>query len=260
MIKTYDEFIKDEYENLKYRFDRCLKGGDFDCSFFSYLIETNFFENFDVVSKIKEKKDSIDYLINFVDNMSDNYIEWCKKKGDDYERDYGALKRNFKGSFGELFAYYTLNYNCGVVVYSKPGEDYDSVLYDFSDVFPDPYEDFGVDFIGNSYVKNKKTRCAIQVKFWNPYSEESKKAITLSYIQGVFGQACAENHIEQSDEKNVIFFTTLFEKCIFEKIKKNKLIEKHVLIIGKESLQLRLGSNIKFWEDFKKFVLTINSK
>ena len=182
---------------------------------------------------------------NFIDKkVVPKYIEWVKSVEPTYSNAENDDMRNFCiGAFGEIF-FNCLLTNVNSLLVSNE-------MYHFQNVVPVPLKssehDFGVDAVCTYSVGVKEKDCAIQIKFWNPFAGTT---LNMSVIQGVFGQAVAEELIKPEETKNVIICWLSTDNEVSSFLKENKALYRHVVFIDAKTLNQNINNQVPFfWRD-----------
>lgn len=182
---------------------------------------------------------------NFIDKkVVPKYIEWVKSVEPTYSNAENDDMRNFCiGAFGEIF-FNCLLTNINSLLVSNE-------MYHFQNVVPVPLKssehDFGVDAVCTYSVGVKEKDCAIQIKFWNPFAGTT---LNMSVIQGVFGQAVAEELIKPEETKNVIICWLSTDNEVSSFLKENKALYRHVVFIDAKTLNQNINNQVPFfWRD-----------
>ncbi len=241
MKERYDIFKSDEWAIWKNRLTWCGLYGNApkpSISIWNFNKETNALDEFRGVT-------NVDSLYKASKLVAKKYIEWVKNSDDIYtEVEYADMFNFFVGGIGEFFFLYLLSeVKC---LYVK--ENGRLVRYDFNYTAPllIGEKDFGIDMTG---VVNDKN-CVIQVKFWNPYSDE---ILTTDILQKAYAEGVLNEYIDPKQGKNVVICWLGSEDMVSRHLHDNKKLQEHIVFIDKRTLSQSIdGRNTVFWNNLTK--------
>lgn len=133
-----------------------------------------------------------------------------------------------------------------------------SEIYHINNVAPCmSHGDFGIDATCNLAIDGLDREVVVQIKFWNRFS---KFKLNTSIAQAAYAQGCAENIIDQKDDKNTIICWLGNDKNVSNMLKSNKAMYKHLVFIDSRVLDLQNIKDVHFWKEYlpeyiKNFVL-----
>ena len=105
--------------------------------------------------------------------------------------------------------------------------------------------DYGVDLTGMVSRNNSWYNCAIQVKFWNPFTDNM---ITNTIVSGVDSDACRNHFINPEDNYNIFICWLGTDKNVSRYLKANKLLYKHLVFIDMDVLNINVNNKLpQFW-------------
>lgn len=186
--------------------------------------------------------DCVDDFYKKAKSIASKYIKWVKSIDNIYtDCEYNDMYNSFIGGLGEFFFTYLLN-EVGRILVKNEGK---VSIYDFKNVCPllIGEKDFGIDLTGVVNGKN----CVMQVKFWNPYSDE---ILTTDILQKAYAEGVLNEFINPTEKENVIICWLGDESKISMHLRDNKKLTEHIIFIDKKSLALSADKKecFGFWK------------
>ena len=184
--------------------------------------------------------------------LSCEYSNWCKtiiNKLSDEELD--NLKLFFIGAIGEYFFVNLFNHKNTLIIKDK------KKAYTFYNICPrlTGDTDFGVDLTGIvSPSDGGSYDCAIQVKFWSPFANES--VITNHIAQAVHSDAIENEMINNNDNDNIFICWLGDMDHVSRWLSKNKM-SRHIVFIDRLVLRQNIDGDIEFWNQISKEISNI---
>lgn len=180
-----------------------------------------------------------------VKKISNEYRNWCLNKDEALEEaELEALSYHFIGCIGEYFFYKLFEKHNTLFI--------DNKLYSFNYVCPrlEGEKDYGVDLTGvvsdNCSPENKE--CALQVKFWNPYSKDFQ--MTYDCLSRVYTDAVLNGFIDHEQDKNIFVCWLNDDSQVSKALRTSPLFDK-VVFIGKKALDININKkHPEFWKQF----------
>lgn len=174
---NFDEYIREKFIYKQYGWNHKNS-----ISFIRYMNETDnvFDELYHVL--MNSYSDKIVKIYNAIKNIANRYELWCVEN---HAKDIvginpADLNKFIVGVLGEIFWYYFLQEKC-IIKVDRNGQHieyrFDNIC--FMNNVENPFE-FGVDLIAEVITNGKaasKRNCVIQLKCWNPNSNENIIAI-----------------------------------------------------------------------------------
>lgn len=189
-------------------------------------------------------------LYTFVKNQAAQYATWAIENCTNAK--YGEeLKNHFVGCFGEIFAFVFFTHVKSVMI-NTTNNKYER--YDFNHVCPRLIgeKDSGIDLTCTIDHFDKCYDGAIQVKFWNMFSD---KMITYTEVgSNAFCDAVINHFINHDENKNIVIFWLGTDKKVSTALKESQLYNKLIFIdqnILDNTINLQMPS---FWKELNKFI------
>ena len=240
MEQRYNAFKNDENAVWKYRFTwRGLYG---DKGYHAINI-FKFFKETDCQEALRDIK-NVNTFYKKVSDLAEKYSKWCFGKEYHAEEELSDIRDFFVGAIGEFFFVYLLNNVSVISVIGNEGKKYD---FNFVSPLLKGEKDWGVDMTGVVSDTDGDRNCVMQVKFWNPYLP---KKIQLDTVQKAFAEGILNNFIYSNEYHNVVIcWLGDEEKSVSRFLKENELLSKHVILIGKKTLNETINErNGIFWK------------
>lgn len=182
-------------------------------------------------------------------NIANLYVNWCKTKGNYNDEEITDLYNFFVGAIGEYFFNYLLNIvKCMLVPNLNTGK---LERFDFDNICPRliDEEDYGVDLTGMVTNEGKYYPCALQVKFWNPFSDTP---FTNKIAQSVHSDAILNDFINSADKNNIIICWLGQTNNVSQYLKANQKLYKHIVFIDMKALDNSINNVMpNFWKNFQ---------
>lgn len=185
-------------------------------------------------------------------NMACEYSDWCGSVMPKLtNEELNNLKLFFIGTIGEYFFVNLFNHKNSLVVGEK------NKIYTFYNICPRLMEDtdFGVDLTGTvSPSTGGSYDCAIQVKFWSPFANES--IISNKIAQSVHSDAIENNMIDNKDDDNIFICWLGDMEHVSKWLSKNKL-SRHIVFINRKVLKQNIDGDVEFWNKISEEISKI---
>lgn len=242
MKTRYETFKENEFETWKYRFTwRGLYG---DKAYYAVNVLRFFKENPDLLEVLRGVR-NVRTFREKLTKLAKEYVKWANKIEPHTDDELNDLKKFFIGGIGEFFFTGLFN-DVKAILKVENGVEY---RYDFNYTAPRLIgeDDWGVDLTSIVSDIHGDRNCVVQVKFWNPYI---KSTIDMDIAASAFTDGVLNNFINPEEEKNIVIcWLGDEEKEVSTFLKKNKCLYKHVIFIGKQSLNLTINEkNGIFWD------------
>ena len=196
--------------------------------------------------------DCVDDFYKKAKSLADKYVKWVKNYDDIYNNtEYHDMLNFFIGGMGEFFFTYLLNE--GRLLIEKNGR---IKVYDFDYVAPllPGEKDFGIDLTGVVDGRN----CVMQVKFWNPFSDE---VLTTDILQKAYAEGVLNEHINPTEKENVVICWLGNEEKISAHLRDNKKLQEHIIFVDKKVLSRSADKkNPVFWESLTDRLSTLGTE
>lgn len=193
--------------------------------------------------------DCVDDFYKKAKSLAKKYIKWVKDYDNIYnDIEYHDMENFFIGGMGEFF--FTCLLNEGRLLIEKNGR---IKVYDFDYVAPllPGEKDFGIDLTGVVDGRN----CVMQVKFWNPFSDE---ILTTDILQKAYAEGVLNEHINPTEKENVVICWLGNEEKISVHLRDNKKLQEHIIFVDKKALSLSADKkNPVFWENLTSKLSTL---
>lgn len=213
----------------------------------NHISIVNFAKETDVFSNIG-KLHNVNDLFNIVTKLSNTYVNWCNTKDNFTKDEKIRIKDFFIGALGEYFFTYVLDeLKCMLIPNIKNGK---LERYDFKHICPRllKEQDFGIDLTGMLSYNNKYYPVALQVKFWNPMTDNP---ITNEIAQKAHSDAICNNFINQNDNKNIVICWLGNTKKVSKYLTLNDKLYEHIIFIDMHVLDNCINDNMpNFWDTF----------
>lgn len=251
LVEYEKSFVKNNFEIWKDRFTWKGLYGDEKYSTFTIL---KFLKTIDL-SNI-EWNTTLEFY-NWIVKISDEYLKFAKtKKKSLSEKELKKIRDFFIGALGEFFFVNVLK-NCRVFAIDKTKYIFDNVSLTYN------IEDYGIDACCRLSFGNTTENAVIQIKFWNPFSDEK---MTTEIVEKAFAQGILENFIDFSectnDSKPIVICWLGTKDNVSTYLTKYSKLRKLALIIDRTELQKNVDNldNIFWKETLKKELLELVEK
>ena len=184
-------------------------------------------------------------FLNAINKLADKYKSWCNTRNVYTEEELESMRNFFIGAIGEYFFTFLIgNLKCLLIKNHKTGK---LERYDFDNVCPrlKGEFDYGVDLTGMVQHNAKYYPCAIQVKFWNPMSDNS---ITNKIAQSAHSDAICNEFIETNGSKDIFVCWLGNTRNVSKYLVENEKLYKHIGFIDMSALDNSVNENMpNFW-------------
>lgn len=207
-------------------------------SIIKFAKETNIFDNIPTFKNVKD-------FYKYIKKTANEYVSWCKTKDIYTDDECKDLNNFFTGALGEFF--FTVFMQNVKTLLIKNINTNKLERFDFDYVCPRLVNeiDYGVDLTGMVSRNNSWYNCAIQVKFWNPFTDNM---ITNTIVSGVDSDACRNHFINPEDNYNIFICWLGTDKNVSRYLKANKLLYKHLVFIDMDVLNINVNNKLpQFW-------------
>lgn len=219
-------------------------------SIVNFAKQTNAFEN------IEDFYNANDFH-RIVVKLSKLYIKWIQAKDNSYsDEELINLKNFFLGAIGEYFFMILLDTLKRFIITGKDGK---LQLFDFNYIAPRLKNelDYGVDLTGVISHGMSTSKCAIQVKFWDPNIDTP---ITNKIAQSIHSDAICNNFIDNNENDNIVICWLGDTKNVSKYLYANKALYKHIVFIDNKVLDDSINNqNIIFWQHLKNNLADIKN-
>ena len=187
-------------------------------------------------------------------NLSYEYSDWCKTIMSNLSvEELDNLKLFFIGAIGEYFFVNLFNHKNVIVVGGDKNKTY--TFYNICPRLTDDTYDFGVDLTGTvSPSTGGSYDCAIQVKFWSPFANES--VITNHIAQAVHSDAIENEMIDNKDDDNIFICWLGDIDHVSRWVSKNKM-SRHIVFIDRNVLKKNIDGDVEFWNKISEEISNI---
>lgn len=234
--QRYKEFLKNPSWNARFVWTGLLGNGTRSTlSIMNYNKETSNLKNLQFNNTLSFYKQ--------IKGQSELYKDWCSKKDKKLSvKELESLQLFFIGCIGEFFFVKMFEHKNNILINGR--------MYTFYDICPRLTTDwdFGVDLTGRVNTSlNETYDCALQVKFWSPFANES--FIDNKIAQSLHSDAVVNEMIDVK-QKNNLFICWLGDMKNVSRwlqMKENKLNE-HIVFIDQDVLRKHIDGDAIFWE------------
>lgn len=177
----------------------------------------------------------------FINNIKIDYVKWCQDIEGLDDKEIEALQKFFIGCIGEYFFVTLFKEQNTLFINNK--------LYRFDYVCPrlDDEKDYGVDLTGvvSNSTENKSYKCALQVKFWNPFNKDFE--MTYDILSRVFTDAILNDFIDKNENGNIFVCWLNDDKNVSKALRQSPIWD-HIIFIGKKELNDNINGKFpEFW-------------